>query len=315
MDIGDLKSLMEQAEGAFSDEERRILGFDADPDDFEQRLNQQGVVLQESVMPLQGKEADGEVVIYFDDFGDAQVLYDFVVESRLVVPGEIKIKHIEGQHSVHFSPEVYMNKPEVILMAMEAYEDMIEGESDEAYESFMGDLEDRVSERFELFERSGLAKKSKGAIKKKKGDLKPVKPYTTYSGAPMDKAKGNPFHDADTGKSTTGAAISKREGGSWSNGKTKLKHTKTGQNKSGGPDIAFAGTKHPCGRAARKKGLGKNYGRRCWDSNIPSWVNRASESLRSVLSPSLISDGRSMGDRIVMAELRSYLQAVDSLQK
>lgn len=79
-----------------------------------------------------------------------------------------------------------------------------------------------------------------------------------------DLEEANPYHDADDGKFTSGDAVNKRNGGSWSlkGTKKKLKKGKKGQGpkKKPAPD--------PCGRDARAKGGNV----RCWDGAIKTRV-------------------------------------------
>ena len=122
--IDDLNKLFEATKGAMSDKEKKILGIDGDRNAPEKRLFEQGF-LAEAVQPLQGKEADSGVAFYFEYAEDAQALYDAVLEMGDVFPGEIKIKHVEGQHIVIFAAGVTVNKPEVIQGAMLAFDDLM----------------------------------------------------------------------------------------------------------------------------------------------------------------------------------------------
>jgi hypothetical protein len=56
--------------------------------------------------------------------------------------------------------------------------------------------------------------------------------------------------------------------------KAREKRTKDGR-------LQFAATKLPCGRAARTAGVGKNFGRRCWDGQIPGWAARSGAATRA----------------------------------
>ena len=186
-----------------------------------------------TLKPYQGKESDAEIMFNFEDWEDAQVLYDFIVEAGLLVPGEVVLRHEEGQNGVHFAPHVLVMKPDVIQAAMMAYQDVV--------------LEDSAEVFNDITEGIGIA----------------LNERTVTSGAPKRKKKmGNPFHDMDTGK-FTGAqnSIDSKGGGSWAIGKTKLKYTGAKKSKKGDLVVNFGSTKHPCGRAARAKGKDV----RCWD--------------------------------------------------
>ena len=186
-----------------------------------------------TLKPYQGKESDAEIMFNFEDWEDAQVLYDFIIESGLLVPGEVILRHIEGQNGVHFSPHVLVMKPDVIQAAMMAYQDVV--------------LEDSADVFNEITEGIGLV----------------LQERTVTSGAPKrKKGMGNPFHDKDSGEFTGAqSSIDKKGGGSWAIGKTKLKYTGAKKSKKGDLVVNFGSTKHPCGRAARKKGKDL----RCWD--------------------------------------------------
>jgi hypothetical protein len=188
---------------------------------------------KKTLKPYQGKESDAEIMFNFEDWEDAQVLYDFIVESGLLEPGEVVLRHIEGQNGVHFAPHVLVMKPDVIHAAMLAYQDVV--------------LEDSAEVFNDITEGIGIV----------------LQERTVTSGAPKRKVgKGNPFHDKDSGH-FTGAkdSIDSKGGGSWAMGKTKLKYTGAKKSKKGDLVVNFGSTKHPCGRAARKKG--KDI--RCWD--------------------------------------------------
>lgn len=188
--------------------------------------------------PIQGKDSDAELVFFFEDREDAEDLYGFMVETQLLVPGEIMFRDIEEQYSVAFMPSVVINKPEVIHAALIAYEEQLYTESeedDEQFESFIEGFTDLISEA-----------------------------ATKTSGAPKRKAKmGNPFHDRDSGQFSGAQNHASKGGGSWSIKKTKLKFTGKGKTKEGGLLAKYGATKHPCGRAAREKGKDV----RCWDGN------------------------------------------------
>jgi hypothetical protein len=186
-----------------------------------------------TLKPYQGKESDAEIMFNFEDWEDAQTLYDFIIESGLLEPGEVVLRHDEGQNGVHFQPHVLVMKPDVIHAAMIAYQDVV--------------LEDSADVFNEITDGIGLV----------------LTEVVKTSGAPKRKPRmGNPFHDKDSGKFTGAqSSIDSKGGGSWAIGKTKLKYTGAKKSKKGDLIVNFGSTKHPCGRAAREKG--KDI--RCWD--------------------------------------------------
>lgn len=189
----------------------------------------------EPLVPIQGKDSDGELIFLFEDREDAVRMYEFFVESRILEPGEIMFRDIEGQYSVAFMPHVIIQKPDVIQAAMLAYEDRLSLEDmvdEDVFEDLVGEITALLEE-----------------------------PRNTTSGAPKRQpGEGNPFHDKD-GRFAGVEKTVKQSGGSWAMGKRKLKFTGKGKNKSGGLDAKYGSTSHPCGRAAREQG--KNT--RCWD--------------------------------------------------
>lgn len=260
--VGKNNALLGDLDGCLSDAERKLLGFTTDDSrDQEMRARAEQLVEDDiatsqqhlplshtrstdrkDLRPWQGKESDSEIMFNFESLVDAQDLYDFVLETQLVVPGEVKLKvHGEGagaQYSVHFASNVLVMKPEVIQAAMMAYQDQL-GEGCEAAWNTMFEAVDAA-----LTEREERKPSERGS----------AEPRSTGRG----KVKGgtvdfNPFHDkAGIFTSREGLA----DGGSWSDGKkVRLKATKKG------PKLHFAGTKRPCGREAR--GQGKDI--RCWD--------------------------------------------------
>lgn len=259
--VGKNNELRDAADGCMTEAEKKILGII--PDDEPERLFRENVarVMQEDaiatsnqhtplnkarsvdrkdIYPYQGKESDGEIMFNFESLVDAQDLYDFVLETQLVTPGEVKLKvHESGAHaqySVHFAQHVLAIKPDVIQMALIAYQDQLgEGEeNEEAYEDLAQDVDMVLAERAEI-------------VKSKRGSAEP-----SSTGRKVDF---NPFHDKE-GVFTSREGLG--DGGSWSDGKkVRLKATKKGAK------LHFAGTKRPCGREAR--GKGKDI--RCWDGN------------------------------------------------
>jgi len=244
----ELKRLADIVDGIISPEERVAMGIDPEDDsDLRTRAKQLveadiarsmtleplvKMVSKKTLYPWQGKEADSEIAFNFESVMDAQQLYDFVVNTGLLEPGEIKLNVTEHQTSVHFMSHVMVTKPEVLQAALLAYYDYVEDgeQNDETFESLVQDLDEILTERVKV------------------------------SGAPKGK-KGNPFHNKETGKFSGGEAIASDDGGSFAVGKTKLKFAKSKKSKGGDTVVHFASTKHPCGRAARKEG--KDI--RCWD--------------------------------------------------
>jgi hypothetical protein len=250
--IGKMNALLGPLADSISEEEKRILGITVDPEphqrlraNAERAIEEDGIAASQQHVPLsktrstdrkdlypwQGKESDGEIMFNFENLLDAQDLYDFVLETQLVTPGEVKLKvHESGAHaqySVHFAQHVLVIKPDVIQMALIAYQDQLGEGAEEAYEELAQAVDAVLTERSE------------------RGSAEPRK-----TGRSVDF---NPFHDK-RGVFTSRAGVG--DGGSWSDGKkVRLKATHRGNK------LHFAGTKRPCGREAR--GQGKDM--RCWD--------------------------------------------------
>lgn len=161
------------------------------------------------------KDADSEVIFSFEDYDDAADLYEFMVENELMVPGEIVLRSARGHHTVHFSPMTVIAKPELIQAALMRYEEQVEEESIDAYESVMEDTIDVLTE--------------------------------AKSNAP--DVDFNIYHDKE-GRFSGASSIARRKGGSYSDSNRKGKFTGKGK----GGLIKFGSTKHPCGRAARSAG-------------------------------------------------------------
>lgn len=224
-----------------------------------------------TLKPYQGKESDAEIMFNFEDWEDAQVLYDFIIESGLLVPGEVVLRHIEGQNGVHFAPHVLVMKPDVIHAAMLAYKDVV--------------LEDSADVFNEITDGIAL-----------------IMEVTKISGAPKRKlGMGNPFHDRDSGK-FTGAkdSIDSKKGGSWAIGKTKLKYTGAKKSKAGDLVVNFGSTKHPCGRAARE--AGKDV--RCWDGK-----EGAGFKIARLLGKKRRRESMDMYDKNMLTEIRKDLES------
>jgi hypothetical protein len=252
--IGKMNALLGPLSESLSEEEKRILGITVDPEPHQRlRANAERAIVEDGIAasqqhvplnktrstdrkdlyPWQGKESDGEIMFNFENLIDAQDLYDFVLETQLLSPGEVKLKvHESGAHaqySVHFAQHVLVIKPDVIQMALIAYQDQLGEGEEEAYEDLAQDVDAVLTER----------------AASKRGSAEP-----SSTGRKVDF---NPFHDKQ-GVFTSREGLG--DGGSWSDGKkVRLKATKKGAK------LHFAGTKRPCGREAR--GKGKDI--RCWD--------------------------------------------------
>jgi hypothetical protein len=288
-DYDELNRMAKVVEGIISPEEREAMGIDpADDAPLRQKVRKlmEGelrgddiataieftplvkMIDKRSIFPWQGKEADGEFCFNFEGIMDAQQLYDFVVNTGLLEPGEIKMNVSENQISVHLMPHVLAVKPEVFQAILLSYYDFVEDteENDEAYESLVQLVDEILVERVKV------------------------------SGAPKGRAKGNPFHDKKTGKFTGAQAIASADGGSFSAGKTKLKYTGDKKSKKGDTVVNFGSTKHPCGRAARKKG--KDI--RCWDGKKGMGIRLAK-----------VMGKRIKGEQITDDDLRGLIEAID----
>ena len=260
--VGKNNELRDAADGCMTEAEKKILGItpDLEPERLFRAsvarvmqedaatinvqhvpLNKARSVDRKDIYPYQGKESDGEIMFSFESLVDAQDLYDFMLETQLVTPGEIKLKvHESGAHaqySVHFTANVLVQKPDVIQAAMIAYQDQLAEGDEEAFEDLAQDVDMVLTERAEI-------------VKSKRGS---AEPSSTGRGQIKAGVDFNPFHDK-RGIFTSREGLS--DGGSWSDGKKRrLKATKKGAK------LHFAGTKRPCGREAR--GKGKDI--RCWD--------------------------------------------------
>jgi hypothetical protein len=193
--------------------------------------------VEEFKQEIEEQDSDGDIIFKFEDQEEAVDMYSFFIESRLLEPGEIVLRNVEEEYTVSFAPSIIINKPEMIQAALLAYEDRLYADTDEDINAFESVIEDITNS---LSEASGT--RTSGAPKRKKG-------------------MGNPFHDRDDGKFSGAENHASKGGGSWAIGKRKLKFTGKGKNKDGGLLVKYGSTKHPCGRAAREKGLDI----RCWD--------------------------------------------------
>lgn len=274
--VGPLNEILGSIAECMSESEKRMLGITPSTrqDDVLRRgavkaLAEDAIATSQQHVPLstarsvdrkdmrqwQGKESDGEIAFNFESAMDAQDLYDFVLETGLVTPGEVKLYMSEHQTSVHFAPSVLVQKPEVIQMALISYQEKATEES----LATIDDLAEDVS--------AVLAEKAAS----KRGSAEP------------DAKRGvdfNPFHDKQ-GNFTSREGVT--DGGSWSDGVEKgskhLKATKKGKK------LHFAATKLPCGRAARK--ARKNI--RCWDgASLGARLAQAKKGMDRDSSPRLM---------------------------
>jgi hypothetical protein len=219
---------------------------------------------------VKDKDSDSEVAFVFEDEQDASDMYDFFVNNQLLIPGEIVFRNIDEEHVVAFMPSVLVNKPELIQGALLAYEeqlDLSEEDDDYAFESFVDEMSNLLSE-------------------------------VTVSGAAKDTMKGNPFHSKNNGKFTSPSDHMGSKGGSWSDGRRKLKFLGSGKDKKGGPMAKYGSTKHPCGRAARE--VGKNV--RCWDGSELSAGQRVGKMLKSKKTR---NENLSIMDKAFLMEMRA----------
>jgi hypothetical protein len=160
----DLQKLMGLAEKCFSSEDNKAFGRQAEVKSLmEEKIREKVVLLEGGVLPpLQGKHGDGEVAFYFDMRGDAEDLYDFLLETQMVIPGEIRFDATEAKYSVHLTSEVVMNKPEVVHAAIMAYEHQLE----DGYEEYAESISELVRAREEMSEgkKVSVSKLESGSI-------------------------------------------------------------------------------------------------------------------------------------------------------
>lgn len=238
----EFQNLVEATKKVLSDDEKKAAGYIREDADAHTRamarkaLTEDNIAVSTELMsvdrqrsgdrkdlkPYQGKESDAELTFIFEHEEDARALYNFVVEAGILYPGEVVLRLIEGQNSVHFQPHVAVMMPDVILGVLKAYDDIIMPESREAYENLVDGLGGLLGEGISV------------------------------SGAPK-RTRGNPFHSADDGKFASRQELKGGKEGSWSYKKTKLKLARVKKSKKGDV-LHFASTKRPCGRNARKAG-------------------------------------------------------------
>ena len=192
--------------------------------------------------------SDSEVSVFFDDKQTAIAAYR-VAQDLGLRRGEVTYdptvdrRYGVGQYAVRLAPHVRETKPEVFYDFLESIYDHIAEEDVDQFEWLMAEAR--------------------------------------YGGV-ADKelvGKGNVLHRPDDGKFGADGDL---PSGSLSLGrnynavrlKAKDKRTKDGR-------LQFAATKLPCGRASRTAGSGANFGRRCWDGQIPAWAARKGATKRA----------------------------------
>jgi hypothetical protein len=280
------KKFANMAMECFDDNEKKVLGFDTKDVDRKQ-LDEAFVgnasmysntINGVSISKLSSKDSDSEVAFVFEDEQDATNMYDFFINNGLLIPGEVALRNIGEEHTVVFMPSVLVNKPELIQGALLAYEDRLDfsdEDSDYAFESFIDEMDNLLNE-------------------------------VTVSGASKMTMKGNPFHNKGDGKFTSPSDHMGSKGGSWSDGRRKLKFLGSGKDKKGGPMAKYGSTKHPCGRAARE--IGKNV--RCWDGSDLSAGQRVGKLLKG---KKVRKEDLSIMDKAFLMEMRAKYRRLDSL--
>lgn len=280
-----IEKFKQQTEEILSEVDRKAIGVR----DYREAMKRIDERVQDSVssynnqyighplVPIQGKDSDSELIFRFEDYEDAEDMYYFFVESKLLEPGEVVLRDIEGQHSVAFMPHVIVTKPEIIEAALLVYEDQLvleDEEDEEAFEALVVNLSKSLSET-----------------------------YNKVAGAPKRKpGMGNPFHDKD-GKFAGVEKADDQKGGSWAVGKTKLKFSgRAGKGIRGkGITARYGSTSHPCGRAARE--VGDN--RRCWDgSELEGLDLPLGRALAEAMRNKIAGKEESVFDMSTLMELR-----------
>lgn len=293
-DYFELNEMAKTVDKIISPEERKAMNLDP-PDDSALRSRAKGLVEADlaqsmtlqpidkiksadkrTLYPWYGKESDSEVAFNFESVMDAQELYDFVVNTGLLEPGEIKMHISEHQVSVHFMPHVLVMKPEIFQAALLAYESFVEDTSENyaAFEALVEEVDRLLAER------------------------------TKVSGAPKGRGKGNPFHDKNDGKFSGPDAIAGEKGGSFISGKTKLKYAGDKKSKKGDKVVNFASTKRPCGRKAR--GKGKDV--RCWDG-------KKGKGFREGINLANVMTKRMFNREITDDDLRGMVEALNYVEE
>lgn len=217
---------------------------------------------------------NGEIILAFEDKADAEHLYDFLTDMGILDDDEVSIKSGKGETMVIFEPSVLVSNPEVIQVAILAYESQLDAEDDDdiaAFESVISELTDALN-----------------------GELNEAKKNTYISDAPKMK-RGNPFHSKRTGYFTRSSDHAKSGGGSWSDGRKKLRFAGKSKTNTGEVMIKYGKTKNPCGRAARA--VGKN--RRCWDG-----AEVAARRVAKVVQKRRRNESITVGDYALIMEMK-----------
>lgn len=286
----DILKFLEMTKRSISKEDQRTLRFGLEEENAQyfhegvasvtkELSSYNSIYAGRPLVPYQGKNSDSEIVFFFEDRKDAVDLYDFMTDTGMLEPGEVVFRDIEGQYSVAFMPHVAITKPEMLQAAMLAYEEQMDfSEDEDAFESFVGELTDLLTE---------TRNKTSGAPKRKKG-------------------MGNPFHDKDDGKFAGVDNHAKKSGGSWAIGKRKLKFTGAGKTADKKGILGkYGSTKHPCGRAARAKGKDT----RCWDGN-----QGAGFRVAKALKKKRRGEDFDMTDMMILVELKEKYRRQNELE-
>lgn len=193
--------------------------------------------------------SDSEVSVFFDDRNTALAAYRVAQELGLK-RGEVTYdptvdrRYGVGQYAVRVAPHVRETKPAIFYEFLESiYDHIVEADVDQ-FEWLMAEAK-----------------------------------YGGVSDKDLAKFKGNPLHLPDDGKF---AADGQLPAGSLSLGsKYNAIRLKTGKKRTKDGRLQFVATSLPCGRAARTAGVGKGFGRRCWDGQIPGWAARTGAATRA----------------------------------
>jgi hypothetical protein len=274
----DFEKFADMAMKAFTEEEKVVMGvgnkkasIDEDAGFISRVANFNDLLLEGvDLKPVNAIDSgDGELVFMFEDEEDAGNLYSFMTENGLLHAGEITISESDLGMEVSFTRSVMENKPELIQAALLAYEGKLSfDEEDDTYqfESVIEDIGNYLSE-------------------------------VTVSGAGKTSMKGNPFHDKKTGLFVNPTRHIKAKGGSWSDGRRKLKFLGAGKDKKKQAMAKYGSTKHPCGRAARR--MGKNI--RCWDGAVLTPAQQMAKMLKGMK----VREGFDMMDKALLMEMRA----------
>jgi len=272
----DFEVFADMALRAFSDEEKTVMGIADKKESLDEDFISNVVKFNNSILenaelkPLNVvDDGDGELVFVFEGVEDAENLYSFMTENGLLHAGEITICESEDGMEVSFTRQVLEKKPELIQASLLAYEKQLSFDDDEdtyQFESVIEDIGEYLSE-------------------------------VTVSGAGKTTMKGNPFHDKKTGLFVNPERHMKTKGGSWSDGKRKLKFLGSGKDKNKKAMAKYGSTKHPCGRAARA--VGKNI--RCWDGAVLTPAQRMAKMLKGMK----VREGFDIADKALLMEMRA----------